>query len=127
MLGMLKDRCKLMRGERGAALVEALVALVILGIVSASFLGSLSTSSKTRVIADEHAAARILAESQMEDIKKRTYSFSYDPAPIPPDYADYSADVAVDTMRNGNIQKVTVTISHGGKDITQLESFKVNR
>lgn len=127
MLRRLKGRGKQMKGESGASLVEALVALVLLGIIGASFLGSLSTSSNTRVIADEHASARILAESQMEDIKKRTYAFSYDPAPISSDYPGYSAEIDVDTLRNGNIQKITVTISHHDKDITELESFKVNR
>ncbi len=116
-----------MKGESGASLVEALVALVLLGIIGASFLGSLSTSSNTRVIADEHASARILAESQMEDVKKRTYAFSYEPAPISSDYPGYSAEIDVDTLRNGNIQKITVTIRHHDKDITELESFKVNR
>ena len=113
--------------EKGASLIEVLVALTLLGIIGVSFLGGLGTSSNSRLIADEHASARIIAESQMEDIKKETYAFSYDPSPIPPGYPGYSATVDVESMRNGNIQKITVSVRHHNKTITTLESYKVNR
>jgi len=116
-----------MKSERGSSLIETLVALALLGIIGVAFLSALATSSNTRVIADEHASARILAESQIENIKKQTYALSYDPIPIPADYAGYSAAIDVDSMRNGNIQKVTVTVRHHNKDITRLETYKVNR
>jgi hypothetical protein len=43
------------------------------------------------------------------------------------DYPGYSAAIDVDNMRNGNIQKITVTIRHHDRDIETLESYKVNR
>ncbi len=113
--------------EKGASLIEALVALAILGFIGVAFLGALATSSSTRLIADEHVSARIIAESQIEDIKKQTFAFSYDPSPIPPGYPGYSATVDVESMRNGNIQKITVSVRHRNKTITTLESYKVNR
>ncbi len=116
-----------MKRERGSSLIETIVALALLGIIGVSFLGATATSSNTRLIADEHASARILAEFQMEDIKKQTYAFSYDPVPIPPGYPGYSAVIDIESLRNGNIQKITVTIMHHNKDITKLESYKVNR
>ena len=63
----------------------------------------------------------------MENIKKQTYAFSYDPVPISEDYPGYSAVINVDNMRNGHIQKITVTVKHFDKDVTRLESYKVNR
>ena len=116
-----------MKSERGTSLIETVVALALLGIIGVAFLSALATTSNTRLIADEHASARILAESQMEDIKKQTYAFSYDPAPLPPVYPGYSAVIDVNNLRNGNIQKITVTIKHRGRDIETLESYKVNR
>ena len=116
-----------MKGETGSSLIETMVALALLGIIGAAFLGALTTSSNTRVIADEHASARILAESQMESIKPQTYAFSYDPVPIPAEYPGYTAAINVDNLRNGNIQKITVTIRHHSRDITTLEGYKVNR
>jgi type II secretory pathway pseudopilin PulG len=116
-----------MKSEIGSSLVETLVAMALLGIIGVAFLSALSTSSSTRVIADEHASGKILAESQMENIKQQSYASSYDPVPIPADYAGYSAAIDVDNIRNGHIQKVTVTVSHHNKDITSLETYKVNR
>ena len=116
-----------MRNESGVSLIETVIALALLGIIGVAFLGALATTSSTRTIADEHASARILAESQMEEIKKQTYAFSYDPVPIPAEYPGYSATIDVDNMRNGNIQKITVTVRHHNRDVAELESYKGNR
>ena len=116
-----------MKSEIGSSLIETAIALALLGIISVAFLGALATSSSTRTIADEHASGRILAESQMENIKKQTYAFSYDPVPVPAAYLGYSAIIDVDNLRNGNIQKITVTIVHHNRDVTELECYKVNR
>ena len=115
------------KNEAGSSLIETVVSLALLGIISVAFLSALATSSNARFISDEHTSARILAESQMENAKKQTYAFSYDPVPIPTEYPGYSAVIDVDNLRNGNIQKITVTIRHHDRDITQLESYKVNR
>lgn len=116
-----------MKGERGISLIETIVALALLGIIGVAFLGALATTSTSRLVADEHVSARILAESQMEDIKKQTYAFSYDPVPVSTEYPGYSATVNINNMRNGNIQKITITIKHHGQDIETLEGYKVNR
>jgi Tfp pilus assembly protein PilV len=116
-----------MKSQRGASLLETLVALVLLGIIGAAFLSALATTANARSIADEKATARILAESQTENLTKQPYKFSYDSIPIPDEYAGYTADVVVDPMRNGNIQKITVTVRHHNRDVITLESYKVNR
>ena len=116
-----------MKGEKGTSILETIVALALLGIIGVSFLGALGTTSNSRLIADEHTSARILAESQMENIKKQTYAFAYDPVPVPAEYPGYAAVIDIDTMRNGNIQKITVTIRHHDRDIETLESYKVSR
>ena len=116
-----------MKSEIGTSLLETLVALALLGIISVAFLGALATSSSARLIADEHASGRILAESQMENLKKQDYASSYDPIAIPGEYAGYSAAVNIDTLRNGSIQKITVTVSHHSRDVATLESYKVTR
>ena len=116
-----------LKSEKGASLIETLVALVLLGIIGAAFLNALAMTSNARSIADERASARILAESQTENLTKQPYAFSYEPVPIPDEYGGYSADVVIDPIRNGNIQKITVTISHHNRDVTTLESYKVNR
>ena len=116
-----------MKGETGTSLLETIVALALLGIIAVVFLGTLATTSSARSIADEHASSRILAESQMENLKKQEYSSSYDPVAISGDYPGYTASVDVQTLRNGSIQKITVTIRHHNRDIESLESYKVSR
>ena len=115
------------KGQAGVSLIETLAALALLGIIGVVFLSALTTTSNTRMIADEHTTARILAESQMEELKKQTYALSYDPIPIPPEYPGYSAMVEIDNLRNGNIQKITITVGHRSKDLTTLECYKTNR
>jgi Tfp pilus assembly protein PilV len=128
----LVELCSRLRGvlvnsERGTSLIETVVALALLSIIGVAFLGALATTSNARLIADEHASARILAESQMEDIRKQTYAFSYDPMPIPAEYPGYSTTIDVDNLRNGNIQKITITVRHHNRGVTTLEGYKTSR
>ena len=116
-----------MKGETGISLIETIVALALLGIIGVTFLGGLATSTNARSAADKHVTARILAEFQIEDIRNQEYATSYDPIPIPTEYAGYTAQIATSNQRNGNIQKITITISHHNKDVYTLESYKVDR
>jgi len=117
-----------MKREAGFSLLETIAALALLGIISAVFLGALATSSNSRALADEHVSARILAESQMEYVRQLDYAAYYEASPsISARYPGYSTDVDVENMRNGHIQKITVTVSHRNADITILESYKVRR
>ena len=116
-----------MKSERGSSLIETVFALALLGIIGVAFLSALMTSSNARFLANEHISARIIAESQIENIKKQTYAFSYDPVPIPAEYPGFSAIVDIDNIRNGHIQKITVSVRHYDKEIETLESYKVNR
>ena len=116
-----------MRSERGSTLVEAVVALALIGIIGVCFLSAVATSSSSRLIADESTSGRILAENQMEEIRKMNYALTYDPIPISDEYAGYSTMIDVDPFRNGSIQKITVTITHRDKEVASLESYKVNR
>jgi prepilin-type N-terminal cleavage/methylation domain-containing protein len=117
----------MMKSEKGVSLIETIVALALMGIIAVTFLGALATTTNTRSLADERASAKILAESQMENVKKQDYALSYDTVPIPDEYASYSAEILVDSMRNGKIQKITVTIRHKDRDVSTLESYKVER
>ena len=115
-----------MRCEKGTSLLEVLVALALLGIISVLFLGSVANSSSARVTADTRVSAKILAESLMDNIKKQSYEPSYD-ITIPPEFAGYSANLTVESMANGNIQKLTIVIEHFDSEVLTLESYKVER
>jgi prepilin-type N-terminal cleavage/methylation domain-containing protein len=113
-----------MKDEKGFSLLETMLALALLGIISASFMSGLATTSTARVTADERASSKILAETIIEDIKKQPYDSSYN-VTIPAQFAGYTADVLV--TENNNIQDINVTIMRRGANILKLESYKVNR
>jgi type II secretory pathway pseudopilin PulG len=113
-----------MRCEKGISLLETILALAIMGIISASFLGATATTSTARLTADERASGKILAESLMEGIKKDLYTASYN-ITIPSEFAGYTANVTV--VENNNIQDITISIHHRNREVLTLESYKVNR
>jgi len=122
------------RGTSGMALIETLVALVVLGAVSVAFLSGLATTSRASMIVDEQTTAESLARSQMEWIKKISYTYEateYSPQPISSsdDYIGYSASIAAERLNipDDGIQKVTVTITHYNKEVIELAGYKVDR
>jgi len=126
----------MIKNEKGIGLIEVLIALAILGIVAAAFLSGLATASRALIIADERTTAESLAKSQMEYVKGQSYADSYDDS-VPSDYTDagYSAPIVVEPLPDPNdpgndlvgIQKITVTVSHHGKEVITLEGYKVDR
>ena len=113
-----------MKSEKGFSLLETILALALLGIISACFLGATATTSNARVTNDEKASGKILAESIMENIKKEAYLASYN-VTVPSDFAGYTASVTV--IENNNIQDITVGITRRNREVFSLESYKVNR
>ncbi len=119
-------RIKKMKSEKGISLLETIVAVAILGIISVAFLSALATTSTARATNEERTSAKILAEAIIENIKTEDFSPSYEPA-IPAEFPGYTANVTTVIERNGNIQKITVIISHQERQVLTLESYKVDR
>lgn len=115
-----------MKAEKGTALLEVMISLALLGTISILFLGSAMNSANARVQADELASAKILAESILDSVKKMDYSSSYD-ITIPDEYEGYTAECTADYLDSNDIQKLTVTVLHHGREILTLENYKVNR
>ena len=127
-------RLHLIRDEKGFSLIETVIAIALLGIIGIAFLSGLVTSSKTLFLTDERETAKNLAESQMEYVKNQGYLASYPAAPISGEYSGYSVTIYTDNinLRDGNIQKIRVVVSHEGSPIimaanSTLEGYKVNR
>jgi prepilin-type N-terminal cleavage/methylation domain-containing protein len=116
----------MIKSEKGISLIETIVAVAILSIIAVAFLSALATTSTARATNEERTSAKILAEGIIENIKTDNYAASYEPI-VPTVFAGYHADVTTTNERNGNIQKIIVTISHQGHKVLSLEDYKVDR
>ena len=114
-----------MKSEKGSTIIEVLIALVLLGIVGLAFLNGLGTVSAVTLATDKQETAKNLAESQMEYAKSLGFADTYEPAPIAPEYVNYTVTINVDSLQSSNIQRITITVSHAGVDIVTLEGYKV--
>ena len=120
-----------MKGEKGFSLLEVVIAMLLLGIVGAAFLGGLATASRGIFYADERATAESLARTQMEYIRTQEYDGTNDP----PQYAElpgsdvpdgYEIEVSAERLDRGDgtandtgIQKITVTVYFPSYDATE--------
>jgi type II secretory pathway pseudopilin PulG len=120
---------RLIRGQKGIALLELLIALLLLGVIGGGLLLGVSTAYKAAATSDELATAESLARSVMETVKNSAYAGSYTPV-VPADYtsAGYTATIsAVPVAGKLGIQKITVDIFHRGDFVMSLEGYKSSR
>ncbi|MDO8715211.1 MAG: type II secretion system protein [Dehalococcoidales bacterium] len=120
--------------ESGATLLETVVALAILGTIVVVFLGGIFGTTKAAAVADAQTTAESLAQSQMERVQNATYATNatgYTPAALLQiaDYANYSVSILAAALHSPDdgIQKITVTVSRDGRQVFNLEGYKVNR
>ena len=133
--------------EAGVSLIEAVIALALLGLIAASFLGGLATGSKGTVTADEQATAESLVRSEMEYVKSQAYiDYSANPHDVYSDVApptDYSINLTAEPFdqatgiaygqtggiydQDDGIQKITVTAKRNGNSLLTIADYKVDR
>ena len=121
--------------ERGAGLVEVLVAVVIIAIVLTAFLSALSAGGSGVGMVRKRVTAENLARAQLEYVKDYdTYNTVTETTPgayptvtsITPGYA-ITVTASPITTTNFSIQLITVTVSHSGEALITLEDYKVDR
>lgn len=116
--------------ESGTSMIEVLVALAILGATGLAFLGGLATEAKAGMVSDEQTTAESLARSQMEYVRRIAYQtgatqYPADPAlVVPSGWILPASTVRPVHVTDDGIQKVTVTVQHGGKTVFTLEGYK---
>ncbi len=121
------------KGEKGISLVETIVALGLLGIVSAVFLGSIGTAAKATMVDENQATAECLARSQIEYIKGLAYDYYATEYPADPTLDIPSGWVipnpAAEALHGSEdgIQKVTITVQHDGETVFSVFIYKVDR
>jgi type II secretory pathway pseudopilin PulG len=116
-------------GEAGTSLVEALVAIAILGVSATAFLLALSTGSIATRSQDEEAMAQGLVRTQIEAIKAAAYDATGASYAIISTPSEYGISLSTSSSLYGSsaIQKVTVAVSHAGTAVLTLEGYKADR
>ena len=147
---MCKNRLKkfykpgTIKSQKGFTLVEVVIALMLLGLLTAAIFSGLNTASVVLLRNDMRQTAKNLAEYEMESVKNQLFVpgvSSYTPAALPsPQNTLYTATITVidgtnttafnptlNQSRDANIQKITVNIFRNGSTnpIYQLQGYKV--
>jgi prepilin-type N-terminal cleavage/methylation domain-containing protein len=123
----------LFNNEKGFSLIEALVAMALLGIVTVGFLSALTTSSRASISIDNLDTGRAIAQSQMEDVKEQAfqstgiYTVNSDLMAEYPGYTVSIPQASAAASRDAFIQKIVVVVSRADKEVARLEDFKVKR
>ncbi len=123
---MVMDSFRRHKNEKGFTALETIIAVALIGLISAAFMSALTTACESFVTVDSETTARNLAESQMEFVKGQAYSGNYTPASVPAEYGGYTVEIITSQLRT-DIQRVTVSVDRGGEEITSLRSYKINR
>ncbi len=129
-------------GQKGVALLEALVSVVILSIIGVAFFGNLSAMLQADYIVNERSRAESYALSQMESIKSTVYidysiigHGTYSLIPVSGGHAvsvsttpiDPATGAALGAGLDSGVQKIAVTVSHLGNAVVTLEGYKVRK
>ncbi len=122
---------RLLRNQRGALLLEALVAVALLSTVLSAAAIGLSTGGQGLTTVDERVTAQSIARSQLEyTMDEASDSAVYCAAPcsytsiggLSPGYTVTTE--ALDYNGDPNVQKIVVTVYRDGQAIASLEGIK---
>lgn len=117
------------RSQRGFVLVEALVALAIMGSATAATLTSISTGALLTSRTALHGTADWLATSEANFVHEAPYQATpgtYANVTAPTDFIVANATSAI-IGGDDQIQAVTITVTYQGLVLLTTEVLKVNR
>jgi hypothetical protein len=115
--------------EHGVSLVEAAVAVFLLGGGVLTMVMSMSSGAIAVNTDDQEVTAQGLARTQLEYVKEYPFdvdALTYPAVDVPEGYA-INVSVAAVPDTNENIQKITATVTRGGSTVLALQDYKVNR
>lgn len=124
-----------MADERAFSLVEELVSLAVVSLGLVLLIAMIGTGTKGVTTTVDRVTAEGLARSQLEQVKADPYAAAY--ATLTPP-SRYAINVAVDYWDTGGggfvgldtgsgLQRITVSVTHDGSPVLNLEDYKVDR
>jgi type II secretory pathway pseudopilin PulG len=149
MLRRGKQICAALKHDStGATFVEVVIAIVVLGLITASVIPTLLIINKDEFRRDEQKIAESLTRNQLEYIKSVPYIYgnATDPYPeyteVPAPDASYDIELLVQPItidpatqeheylpagQDEGIQEITITIYHVDKMVLETKNYKVDR
>jgi len=127
---------RFIKEQKGFSLIEGIVAVAIFGLIGVTVLRALDTNYRAVGILDEQVVATNLATAHFEAISKSPYADNYDDVvdniTIPAQYdVNYSIDFSDDGYNWGDtystLQKITIFVSHGGKPVLSICTYKAEK
>lgn len=118
--------------EKGISTLEVLLAIVILGVVAVTFLGSIGTATQATVITKEQSVAESLVRSEAEYVKGYGYQYDVSEYPVDPTltlpsgWTVLTSVVPVHASDDG-IQQITVSAHYDDKTVLSIVIYKVAR
>ena len=115
--------------EKGFMLVEALVAVAVMGTAVVALLAALSTSSIAVTLVEERVTTDGIARSQLE----YTQSLPFQVAPAtyssitPPARYSVTAEAFPVIGADDDLQRIVITVFHEGVWVLTTEAYKMNR
>jgi type II secretory pathway pseudopilin PulG len=152
---MSKLIVNLTKNEKGASLVEVIVAIGLIGVVATAFFMAFFVATKSTAVADERTTAESLARTQIEFVKRQVYetetltsTAEYLEIDLSenPHYSvsslnhrtdtvvekiiatpwDSNADIPEDQGDDYGLQKITLVVFHDNNEVLRLEGYKVD-
>ena len=138
---VVKGRFGFFREQRGFTLAEVLIAVAILAAIAVVFISALDTNARAIGTLDQRVVATNMATAYFEAISESLYDTA------PPYYDDVVTNITVpaqyevnysvgfssdghewtDTYSNETLQKITVFVSHQGKPVLSMCTFKAKK
>lgn len=129
---------RLHRDERGVGLVEALVSAALLGIAMMTLMASFSTFALASRNAEDRAVGQAVTRAQAARIVAAPYAVNGDYSAyyeaLPTGYTRtvtvtwWNGTTPWSATQNANgLEKVLLTVSQGGKELSSLEFAKSSR
>lgn len=128
--GYTKRYCLTVIKQAGFGLVESLLAVAILGSTVFMLLNGLSTGAISIGMLQEDITAENLGRTQLEYTKSLPFDDApcfYDPVEVVPEGYSVTTEATPVSIRDNNVQRITVIVFRGEKSVYILEGFKVNR